>query len=255
MSSHTLTVFNLKGGTAKSTTCVNVGAIWADRNDQQVLVVDCDPQGSASKHLGVRVDGRTFRDVLVEQSSLTDALTETPVDGMHLIPGGEWLTDVDPATAGEPLRELRLQRALDDLRDDYDWILCDPPASTGLLNTSALLAADSALIPVEAQGAAVDGLVQAMDLAEEIDSARDDGLCVIGTMVIKYDTRTSLSREADRALRENFGDLVLDTIVNRNVRVAEAYAQGLPVTMHAPSSRGAQDYRDAADEIAERINQ
>lgn len=251
--SHTLTVFNLKGGTAKSTTCVNVGAVLAERDDQRVLLVDCDAQGSASKHLGVRVDGRAFRDVLVEGEPIDEVVAETPIDGLELVPGGEWLTDVEPSTAGEPLRELRLRRALEGLQDVYDWILFDPPASTGLMNTSALLAAENVLIPVEAQGAAVDGLVQALDLADEIDQARDDGLSVIGAMVVRYDTRTSLSREADRALRERFGDLMLETIVNRNVRVAEAYAQGVPVTQHAPSSRGADDYRDATTEIAERI--
>lgn len=251
--SHTLTPFNLKGGTAKSTTAVNVAAILAERGED-VLLVDVDAQGSASKHLGIRVDGRALRDVLVDKAPVEEAVAPTDFDGLDLLPGGDWLTDVDPATAGEPLREMRLARALEDLEDAYDWTFIDPPASTGLLNTSALLAADSALIPVEAQGAAVDGLVQARQLADQIDEARDDELDLVGALVVKYDSRTSLSQEADRALRDEFGDFILDQIINRNVRVAEAYAQGVPVTEHAPSSRGADDYREATDEIVRRVN-
>lgn len=247
-----LTVFNLKGGTAKSTTCVNVGAIWAERGER-VLIVDTDPQGSASKHLGVRVDGEAFRDVLVEKEEAEQAITPTDIEGLELLPGGEWLTDVAPATSGQPLRELRLKRALDPIREDYDRIIIDSPASTGLLNTSALLAARHALIPVEAQGAAVDGLIQALDLADEIEAARDDELCVIGAMVCMYDARTSLSQETEQALRDNFGDLVLETLINRNVRVAEAYAHGEPVTMYASSSKGAKNYREAVNEIDERM--
>jgi chromosome partitioning protein len=249
----TIAIFNLKGGTAKSTSAVNLASAWAAEG-LRVLVVDLDPQGNASVHLGQRDDGKQLRAVLADRKPLEHSVISTDYDRIDLAPGGEWLADVEPSTRSQALRELRLEKALRDVTDTYDLVLLDCPPSPGLLNISALLAADHVLIPVEAQGAAIDGLVSAMDRIDEVNAARDTALNILGVMVCKYDTRTSLSREVERAVRNNWPDLTLETFINRNTRVAEAYSRGRPVLDYAPDSRGSKDYIHAAQEISRRLS-
>lgn len=246
-----ISLFNLKGGTAKSTSAVNIAGAWSTKKTK-VLIIDMDPQGTASKHLGVRDDGKALRNVLVEGEKLSTAIVPT-TSGVFLAPGGEWLSDVEPATSSKPLRELRLSRAIGEVVADYDFIIIDCPPSPGILNVSALLASDGVVIPVEAQGAAVDGLIQALDMLETINEVRDKDITIFGVVVCKYDTRTSLSRDIDEALRTAFENLVLTTIVHRNVRVAEAYLQGLPVTQFDAQSKGARDYIALAKELKKRL--
>jgi chromosome partitioning protein len=256
----TIAVFNLKGGTAKSTTAVNLGAAWAS-SGHRTLVLDVDPQGDSTQHLGVDAGGESLYDALVNRTPLEDAVLATSIDDLDLVPGGDALAAVDADTSDNPSRFYLLRSALTRFAEtyggDYEFVLVDCPPSTGMLNISAALAADYALIPVEAQGAAVRGLLRAIERLEEISEFRDVAgippIEILGLLVCKYDVRTALSKDADTAVREHYPDLTLETYVNRNTRVAEAYLHGEPVLRFAPDSRGTKDYAAAAKEILGRL--
>lgn len=261
-------IYNLKGGTAKSTTVVNFAAALAAMG-HKVLVLDLDPQGSASKSLGNRCDGRALRDVLVDADGATqrpsvgektpfeEAIVTTSVESVDLLAGGTWLADVEPATRSIPLRELILADLLTKLPRPYDFVLMDCPPSPGLLNILALFAADSYVTPVEAKGEAIDGFIDAMTYLSQINASRRrlkrDPLVEDGVLMCMYDTRTTLSRKSVKAMRDRLGERVFTTVIHRNIAISQGYLEGKPVVLNEPSSTGAKLYKQAARELARRL--
>lgn len=255
MSARTIAVTNEKGGSGKTTTAVNLGAALAERG-RRVLVVDLDPQASATAWLGGAGDGPTIRDVLTRRVSLADAARESSAPGVLLVPSVRDLANVEgelrASSAAAATMHQRFGRALEALPDDVvDVVLVDCPPALGFLTLSALLGCRELVVPVEARSMALQGL---SNLATTLAELRDDlgaDLTVAGILACRVDARTNLSREVVEALREHpeFGPLTLQTVIRENVRLSEAPLYHLPVTLSAPTSPGAEDYRAAAGEL------
>jgi chromosome partitioning protein len=248
-----LTVANQKGGVGKTTSAVNIAAALALRG-LQVLVVDLDPQGNASTALGIAHHEGTpnMYDVLVGDKSLDDVTQITAVTGLSCAPATVDLAGAEIELVAVVAREGRLARALDARERAYDYVLVDCPPSLGLLTVNALVAAREILIPIQCEFYALEGLGQLLRNVELIRSHLNERLAVSTILLTMYDGRTKLAEQVAEEVRGHFGDLVLDAMIPRSVRVSEAPGYGQTVLTYDPSSRGAQAYLDAAREIAER---
>lgn len=242
---------NQKGGSGKTTTAVNLGAALAEKG-RRVLVLDLDPQASASAWLGVKDGGKGLLEVFTQGAALAPLVKPTAVPNLEVVPSSSWLLGVERALAGEPGAETILRRAIAKLPGRWDYVLLDCPPTLGLLAVSALTAADEVLVPVEAHVMALAGLAS---LTQTVDLVRDrlnPELAIGAILACRVDMRTNLSREVVGSLRDRFKGLVLKTVVRENVRLAEAPSFSQPITTYAPESAGAEDYRSAAAEILSR---
>ena len=240
---------NQKGGSAKTTSCVCLSAALAEK-DRRVLVIDLDPQASASGWLGVQGGGRGLLDVLVDNGNLLEVVEETEVPNVDLIPSSSWLFGIDKALAGEVGVETTLRRKIAELpQDRWDYVLLDCPPNLGILTVNALSAAKEVLIPVEAHVMALSGLTQLMKTVEVIRERLNADLRVTGILACRVDARTRHSKEIVEELRQHFGDLVYPTVIRENVRLAECPSFAQPITQYDPRSAGAQDYRSLADDV------
>jgi len=251
----TIAVVNAKGGSGKTTTAVNLAAALGELG-RRVLVIDLDPQGSASDWLGVARDPtvRGLLDVFTDNASLTALTADTAVRGVAVVPASAWLMSADRQMAGEVGAETLLRRAVAKLRG-YDDVLLDCPPTMGFLSVAALVAADAVLVPVEARTMALAGLASLVQMIERVRERLNPSLAIDALLVCRVDTRTNLSRDVVEQLRERFGSLVLRTVVRENVRLAEAPSFAQPITVYAPASAGSDDYRAAARELVHRWSQ
>lgn len=248
----TVAVTNQKGGSGKTTTAVNLAAAIGERG-KRVLVVDLDPQASASAWLGVRDGGKGLFEVLTDNGNLLDLVRKTDAEGVDLAPSSPWLMGVEKALAGEVGAETILRRRVGRLPGDrWDFVLFDCPPSLGLLAVSALVAAGEVLVPVEAHVMALAGLASLLQTVERVRDRLNPELAVSAILACRVDARTNLSKDVVDRLRERFGDLVLKAVVRENVRLAEAPSFGKPITAYDPRSAGAEDYREVAGEILKR---
>lgn len=247
----TLAVTNQKGGSGKTTTAVNLAAALGERG-LRVLIVDLDPQASASAWLGVKDGARGLLDVFTSNVHLSDVVQPTPAAGVELVPASSWLASAEKALAGEPGAELVFRKALRRLPGRWDYVLVDCPPALGLLTVSALAAVEEVLVPVELSPMALAGVAR---LVETVDLVRDrlnPELELAHLLACRVDARTTLAREVLQALREGFGEKVLDAVVRESVRIREAWGYGQPVTVYDPSGAGAEDYRAVAAELVKR---
>ena len=247
----TLAVTNQKGGSGKTTTAVNIAAALGE-GGRQVLVVDLDPQASASAWLGVKDGSRGLLEVFTNHGNLAALVRETGIPGVDLVPSSTWLASVEKALAGEVGAELVLREAMAELSELWDFILLDCPPSLGLLTVSALCVAREVLVPVEVSSMALAGLAGVMQTVDRVRDRLNPDLAVSEILVCRADARTNLSREVVERLRERFGKLVMNTVVRETVRLREAWSFAQPVTTYDPRGRGAEDYRSAAAELLER---
>lgn len=245
----TIAVVNQKGGSGKTTTAVNLAAALAELG-RRVLLIDLDPQASASSWLGIGDGGRGLLDVLTDNGNLADITDETDITDLEAIPASMWLVGAEKALAGEVGAELILRREIGKLpASRWDYLLMDCPPSLGILTVNALAAADEVLIPVEAHVMALSGLAQLLQTIEVVRERLNPQLRVGGILPCRVDSRTRHAKEIVQALRERFGAQVYATIIRENVRLAEAPSFAQPITAYDPHSPGAQDYRDAAREM------
>jgi len=248
----TIAITNQKGGSGKTTTAVNLAASLGEKR-KKVLIVDLDPQASASKWLGVRDDGRGLLDALTEDTSIEALIQETAIPGVSLIPSGPLMIRVEKSLAGEPGAEIIFREALARIpAKRYDLILLDCPPSFGLLGISALVAAREVLVPVEASSMAVEALGELTHTLKTIQKRLNPNLDLSSILACRVDSRTNLSKEIVGTLRQHFGKKVFKTVVRETVRLREAPSHHEPITIYAPRSAAAEDYRSVAAELLRR---
>ena len=244
-------VTNQKGGAGKTTTAVNLAAALGEKG-RRVLVVDLDPQASASAWLGVKDGGRGLLEVFTEKGNLSDLVHQSEAKGVDLVPSSTWLVGVERALAGEVGAETILRRAFERLPKRWDFVLVDCPPSLGFLAVSALVAVREVLVPVETTVMALGGLAALAQTVERVRDRLNPDLELAAILACRYQARRKLSVEVLASLRTHFGKTVLRSVVRENVRLAEAPSHRKPVTTYAPTSHGAEDYRAVAAELLRR---
>jgi chromosome partitioning protein len=244
-------IANQKGGVGKTTTAVNVGACIAEAG-YRTLLVDVDPQANATVGLGLPRNAPGLYEVLTGVRAAGEALAETVIAGLALLPAGPGLAGANVELPRMEGFEGHLRESLEPLRADFEYILLDCPPSLGPLTVSALVAADRVIVPVQTEYFALEGLAGLLETLELLRRELNPGLTVAGMLLTMHDNRTRLGRDVEREVREHFRELVFRTVIPRNVRVGEAPSYGLPVTHHDPHSTGAEAYFELAKEVAAR---
>ncbi len=248
-----IAVLNQKGGVGKTTTVVNVGAALA-KVGKRVLIVDFDPQGNATSGLGIdknQVKASSY-DLLFAKVTPQQAIIQTQFKNLSIVPTNANLAAAEVELVGQADREHLLKKAFEML--DYDFVLIDCPPSLGLLTINALTAANKLLIPVQAEYYALEGLSQLLSVVQRVRAGLNTQLELLGVVVTMFDSRTSLSEQVYNELTKYFGDKMMDTVIPRNVRVAEAPSFGKPVSEHDKWSKGARAYKVLGKEVINRVS-
>lgn len=249
-----LAVANQKGGVGKTTTAVSLAAALADLGCR-VLLVDLDPQGNATSGVGLRVEPEqpTIYDVLVRGDDVRDAIVATDVSRLSVLPSTIDLAGAEVELVSAFSRELQLRQALQHVTDAFDLILIDCPPSLGLLTVNALSACDAAVIPIQCEYYALEGLGALRRNAELVRAQLNPKLAILGFVLTMLDARTRLSQQVVEEVRAHFGERVFASRIPRTIRLAEAPGFGQPITAFDPTSRGALAYRRLAVELLDRV--
>lgn len=245
-----LSIANQKGGVGKTTTSVNLGACLATIG-KRVLLVDIDPQGNATSGIGVEkaVVEQCIYDVLVDDVEAKEVILPTAVDNLYAIPATIQLAGAEIELVPTISREVRLKRALEEVKDQFDYIIIDCPPSLGLLTLNALTASDSVIIPVQCEYYALEGLSQLLNTVRLVQKHLNQDLKIEGVLLTMLDARTNLGIQVIEEVKKYFQDKVYKTIIPRNVRLSEAPSHGEPIITYDAKSRGAEVYLDLAKEV------
>ncbi|MDP2318585.1 MAG: ParA family protein [Acidobacteriota bacterium] len=254
-----IAVTNQKGGVGKTTTAINLAAALAIAG-RTVLLVDCDPQGNATSGIGKkseRAESGTVYEALTSTSGETPQsfILPTSIDGLSLIPANRELAGAEIELIAFEDRERRLQRLLEPLRGQFDFIIIDSPPSLGLLTLNALVAADRVLIPLHCEYFALEGLADLVGTMRRVRASLNPALDIEGVLLTMNDERTNLGQQVGRDVREFFKEKVYRTVIPRNVRLAEAPSHGLPAVTYDAKSRGAEAYFSFTTELLEKNNE
>ncbi len=242
-----IAVLNQKGGVGKTTSTINIAA-YLSKMGRSVLVVDLDPQANATSGLGQSKNAEvTTYDILVNGALISTAIIDLDHSDVSLVPANAELAGAEVELVSGNGRELRLKNAL--VHVSHDYVLIDCPPSLGLLSINALTAADSVLIPVQAEYYALEGLTQLLSTVQRVREGLNPSLELLGVVVTMYDSRTSLSDSVYKELQKHFGQKLFKTVIPRNVRLAEAPSHGKTILDHDKWSRGARAYKALAKEI------
>ena len=249
-------IANQKGGVGKTTTTVNLAAGLA-RVGQRVLVVDLDPQGNAT--MGSGVDKRSLTssvyDVLLESSSIAEVRQRSTKGGYDVLPANRELAGAEVELVDLERRDKRLKGALQSIKNDYDFVLIDCPPSLSLLTLNGLCSAHGVIVPMQCEYFALEGLSDLVNTIKQVHANLNPDLQIIGLLRVMFDPRITLQQQVSEQLKSHFGPKVFDTVIPRNVRLAEAPSYGMPGVVFDPASKGAQAFVEFAHEMVRRLNE
>lgn len=245
-----IAVANQKGGVAKTTTAVNLGACLAEAG-KKVMIVDIDPQGNASSGLGINRLETVYciYDVLINGVSIESVMKRIKKTNLVVVPATMQLAGAEIELVSAIAREVKLKKALADVKKKYDFIIIDCPPSLGLLTLNALTAADGVLVPIQCEYYALEGLGQLMNTIHLVQKHLNPGLELEGVLLTMFDGRTNLAIQVVEEVKHYFKEKVLGVIIPRNVRLSEAPSYGKPIIDYDSKSKGAEAYRDLAKEV------
>ena len=249
-----IAIANQKGGVAKTTTAVNLSACLGELG-KRILLVDLDPQGNATSGFGIdklKID-QCIYDVMIEDLPLRDIIQDTAFTNVRIAPARIELAGAEIELVNQPARESKLAQSMQNIKNDYDLIFIDCPPSLGLLTLNALTAATDILIPVQCEYYALEGLTLLINTLEIVRKHLNPDLNIFGALLTMFDARTNLSIQVVDEVKKYFKSKVFRTLIPRNVRLGEAPSHGKPIVYYDGRSRGAEVYRDLAEEVLERV--
>jgi len=248
-----IAIANQKGGVGKTTTAINLSACLAEKG-QRVLVVDIDPQGNTTSGLGIAKDNvdNTIYEVMLQEIDISDAICKDIFENLDIIPSNVNLAGAEIDLIDIENREYILKNAINTVRNNYDYVILDCPPSLSMLTVNAMTAADTVLVPIQCEYYALEGLSQLMHTIHLVQERLNPNLEMEGVVFTMYDARTNLSTQVVENVKNNLDTTIYQTIIPRNIRLAEAPSHGLPITLYDSKSAGAESYRDLAREVINR---
>ena len=249
-----IAIANQKGGVGKTTTAINLAASLAVL-EKKVLIIDADPQANTTSGLNFSPESdqeRTLYEVMMGELDICDALIQTEIANLHMIPSDINLVGVEIKLVNSEDRESVLKNALAKIRDNYDYIIIDCSPSLGLITVNSLTAADSVMIPVQPEFFALEGLGKLLNTIRLVQAGPNKSLTIEGFVVTMFDGRTKVHNQVLGDLREHFGDMVFNTIIQRNIRLSEAPSHGKPIILYDVICNGSTNYLNLATEVLEK---
>ena len=242
-------IANQKGGVGKTTTAINLSTILAKKG-KKTLLIDTDPQGNATSGLGIdKKQEYSVYDVLVDDTEMKDVIKETKIKNLKICPSNINLAGAEVELVSMISREQRLKEKLEEIKQDFDYIFIDCPPSLGLITLNAFTAANSVLIPVQCEYYALEGLGQLINTINLVKKHLNSSIYIEGAILTMYDTRTNLSNQVVKEVKNYFEDKVYKTLIPRNVKLSEAPSYGMPISVYDSKSKGAKCYEKLAKEF------
>ena len=248
-----IAIANQKGGVGKTTTAINLSACLAEAG-QKVLTIDIDPQGNTTSGLGIDKNSveNTIYELILEEVDIKEAIIDTEFEGLSIIASNVNLAAAEIELIGINEKEYILKKAVDEIREQYDFIIIDCPPSLNMLTINAMTTADTVLVPIQCEYYALEGLSQLLHTVNLVKQRLNPSLEMEGVVFTMYDARTNLSLQVVENVKNNLNQTIYKTIIPRNIRLAEAPSHGLPINVYDSKSTGAENYRMLADEVIHR---